>query len=285
MMWPEFTFPCNADKTPRQKEWQRGVFQNVAWRRAELVGALTGPRNGFDVLDIDPHAVGWYAANFGRIPQTRRHETRRFVHLLFRHAPGLRCSDGKIADGVDVRADGGYAIWWPREGFGVDDWPLADWPEWLLELARAPKRNGVAGGPRVYPSTVKGVEQWRANVRPEDAALATRALFMLPVHEWRGKHDEWLTVMQGAKFAGVSEDDFVRWSLGDEFYADHEEKIRRKWASLAPWHDGGFQAALAKYGIKLGDRRCLKVRCRGEGSGAVRLEEPQSRPKHQGGDE
>jgi hypothetical protein len=26
----------------------------------------------------------------------------------------LRCSRGRIAPGVDVRADGGYVIWWPQ---------------------------------------------------------------------------------------------------------------------------------------------------------------------------
>jgi hypothetical protein len=38
---------------------------------------------------------------------------------------------------VDVRADGGYVVWWPREGLRVvSDAPIADWPEWLLGLAR-----------------------------------------------------------------------------------------------------------------------------------------------------
>jgi hypothetical protein len=36
------------------------------------------------------------------------------LHFFFQHAPGLRCSRGLIAPGVDVRADGGYVIWWPQ---------------------------------------------------------------------------------------------------------------------------------------------------------------------------
>jgi hypothetical protein len=49
----------------------------------------------------------------------------------------LRCSASKIAPGVDVRADGGYVVWWPREGLRVvSDAPVAHWPEWLLGLAR-----------------------------------------------------------------------------------------------------------------------------------------------------
>ena len=34
----------------------------------------------------------------------------------------------KIAPGIDVRADGGYFIWWPCEGTDVRDAPLAEWP-------------------------------------------------------------------------------------------------------------------------------------------------------------
>jgi hypothetical protein len=200
-MTPEFTFPCNADKTPRQKRWQLSVFQNMVWRRPELVGAPTGERNGFDVLDIDPKAFGWYAENFHRIPITRRHETRRGVHLIFNHAPGLRGSAGKIAEEVDVRAEGSYVIWWPREGLAVDEYPIADWPEWLLELARQQKRKNGAGELEGYPSSIKGVGQWRANVSPEDAALATQALFMLPVEDWRRRHDDWLANEEEARVA------------------------------------------------------------------------------------
>ena len=156
-MTPEFSFPCNPDKTPRQQGWRNAAFQGVAWQRAELVGAPTGERNGFDVLDIDPAGFGWYALKFSAIPTTRRHETPRGVHLLFRHSPGLRCTVGRIAKGVDVKTGGGYVIWWPRQGYAVDDWPIADWPEWLREEARAASKRKDEGKDEgrsnVYPRT------------------------------------------------------------------------------------------------------------------------------------
>ena len=86
-------------------------------------------------IDIDPDGLTWLAANRHRLPLTREHQTSRGIHLLLNHHPGMRNSNHRIAPGVDVRGDGGYIIWWAREGFPVVDLPLADWPEWLLELA------------------------------------------------------------------------------------------------------------------------------------------------------
>jgi hypothetical protein len=63
----------------------------------------------------------------------RRHRTRSGgLHLVFRHAPDIRCSAGRIAPGIDVRGDGGYIIWWPATGLPVlCNGPFAPWPEWL----------------------------------------------------------------------------------------------------------------------------------------------------------
>src|SRR5262249_22221486 len=99
-------FPCNIAKKPLSahgfKSAQRGLKSN-GW---PLVGFPTGAASGLDVLDIDPRGRKWLDANFDALPQTRAHQTQRGLHLLFKHAPGLRCSAGKIAEGVDIRADG-----------------------------------------------------------------------------------------------------------------------------------------------------------------------------------
>jgi hypothetical protein len=84
-----------------------------------------------------------------------------------------------------------------------------------------------------------------------DVAAATDALFTLDARDWRGRHDEWLSIANAAKFAGVHEDDFVQWSLQDEFYRGDEALIRRKWRSLTPKHSGALWAALSERGIKL----------------------------------
>ena len=56
---------------------------------------------------------------------------------MLQHAAGLRSSTGRIALGVDVKADGGYAIYWPAAGMPVlCDASSAPWPAWLLDALR-----------------------------------------------------------------------------------------------------------------------------------------------------
>jgi hypothetical protein len=84
-----------------------------------------------------------------------------------------------------------------------------------------------------------------------DVAGARDALFALDPLAWRGEHDAWLSLANAAKFEGVSEDDWVRWSVGDVFYLRDEKLIRRKWRSLEPKHSGALWAALSMAGIKV----------------------------------
>jgi Bifunctional DNA primase/polymerase, N-terminal/Primase C terminal 2 (PriCT-2) len=252
---PAWTFPCNPDKSPIPERGFRDAFQGMEWRKAPLVGAPTGAKNGFSVLDIDPKGFGWYAEKFGAIPTTRRHETQRGVHLLFRHAPGLRGSIERVAPGVDVRAEGNYVIWWPREGLAVDDWPIADWPEWLMEEAR-----GKDAGFKAYPSSIIGGGGVVGGGRGVGVEDATEALRKLDPCAWRGEHDEWFALLMGAKAAGVGCDDFVEWSIGDPEYADHAEIIRVKWNSIEPRHAGAFFKALSQHGITLLNNNTAGVR-------------------------
>jgi Bifunctional DNA primase/polymerase, N-terminal len=157
-------FPCTPSKRPACTHGFHDAETDAAALRAmwakspgELIGVATGEASGFDVLDIDPkhdEASEWCKANQERFPKTRTHKTRSGgVHLLFRHASGLRCSAGRIAPGIDVRANGGYIVWWPAAGLPVlRPGPLADWPQWLLdELMSSPQAPSV---PRiVVPDT------------------------------------------------------------------------------------------------------------------------------------
>lgn len=148
-------FPCQANKAPacphgfRDAVAEPGALREL-WRLypGPLVGVPTGEPSGLDALDIDaprhPEAANWFAARRDRLPETRIHQTRsRGLHVLFRHAAGLRCWTGRPVSGVDGRADGGYIVWWPSEGERVvcEELP-APWPDWLLaELTPRPARR------------------------------------------------------------------------------------------------------------------------------------------------
>jgi hypothetical protein len=136
------SFPCAANKRPATphgfKEATTDPIElQELWRRfpGPLIGVPTGNFSGLDVLDIDPRHGGdsWLADRQSCLPITRMHRTRSGgLHLFFQHAFDLRCSAGKLGPGVDVRANGGYVIWWPACGFSViSEAPSAPWPDWL----------------------------------------------------------------------------------------------------------------------------------------------------------
>jgi hypothetical protein len=138
-------FPCTENKRPAcphgfHDATDDPIEVRQLWTRfpGELIGVSTGEPSGFDVLDIDAKhqdAFDWCKAHHEKLPKTRVHKTRSGgVHLLFRHAAGLRCSASRVARGVDVRANGGYIVWWPATGLPIlRAAPLAEWPKWLLD--------------------------------------------------------------------------------------------------------------------------------------------------------
>jgi hypothetical protein len=142
MQLPYPSFPCNELKRPTTTNGFKdaaiathGLATLWANHPGVLVGVPTGPASGFSVLDVDKGKGGgdWWAANKARLPATRMHRTRSGgIHCLFQHRDGLLNSVSKIAAGVDVRASGGYIIWWPAAGFAVVDHELAEWPAWLV---------------------------------------------------------------------------------------------------------------------------------------------------------
>jgi putative DNA primase/helicase len=134
----------NASKDPRAiRRWCEGPY-NVA--------VATGAVSGIVVLDVDPrhgggHSLAALEDEHGTLPDTWRVLTGGGgEHHVFRHPRRfVPCSEGKIAAGLDVRGDGGYAIAPPSRhisgrayAWDVDHHPehvpLADMPDWLLAL-------------------------------------------------------------------------------------------------------------------------------------------------------
>jgi len=93
-----------------------------------LVGVPTGSRTGLAVIDFDTSKAGvaaqeWLSENQGALLSTRVHQTGGGSggrHYLFKLPPGVKIRGGanvvlgKVKrDGLDIRAEGGYIIWWP----------------------------------------------------------------------------------------------------------------------------------------------------------------------------
>ena len=103
---------------------------------AELVAIATGTPSGISVLDIDRQHGGldWLRENIKRLPETFAWRTRSGgVHLIFWHRPELRTTPlGKIGTGIEIRASGASAIYWPAQGFEyLCAGPIAPFPDWL----------------------------------------------------------------------------------------------------------------------------------------------------------
>ena len=181
---PYPSFPCQGNKKPfpRSNGFKDAVPPSTVlmslWDRypGELIGVPTGEVTGIAILDIDRKGGGaeWYEESKSQLPATRIHRTGSGgLHLVYRHRAGLRGSASKIAPGIDVRADGGYFIWWPCEGLDVRDAPLAEWPAWLEWLIaereeRAPRFNVDARDPfaaagALSMGTIDGLIQTVAN--------------------------------------------------------------------------------------------------------------------------
>jgi hypothetical protein len=103
----------------------------------QAIGVPTGETSGFDVLDVDsvkhPEAANWWLSHRRYIPHTRVHQTGSGgLHVLFKHSDLARTGNGRLGTGIDVKANGGYVVWWPTHRKVLMDAPIAMWPKWLI---------------------------------------------------------------------------------------------------------------------------------------------------------
>lgn len=136
-------FPCKSNKQPytlngfKDATTDLEVIDQWCVRYPDaLIAVPTGKASGLLVVDIDPDGTDWYAEHSAELACGRVHHTRRGHHLLYRMPDAdIRNSASKIAEGVDVRGNGGYIIWWPAHGLEVvgDMEDLTEPPQWLLD--------------------------------------------------------------------------------------------------------------------------------------------------------
>lgn len=114
---------------------------------------VTGEPSRIIVLDVDGEvgdaAFRRLCAEFNFLPETLTAITGNGRHHYFAH-PGVEIPNSArtVADGVDVRGDGGYIVAPPsqhrsgtRYAWLADDQPLQPIPEWLLQRMQAGKRK------------------------------------------------------------------------------------------------------------------------------------------------
>ena len=129
---------------------------------AANIGITTGAASGLVVLDVDPRHGGNESldeliAEHGPLPATVECLTGGGGrHLYFLHPGGtIKNSAGKIGNGLDVKADGGYVVAPPSVHVSGRDYawevssdpgetPLADPPAWLLALLSNGKTKPAA---------------------------------------------------------------------------------------------------------------------------------------------
>lgn len=137
-------FPCDGEtKRPLVEHGFKAATQDAAivtrwWQKYPdaLIGVPTGSASGLVAIDVDPEGRGWLQKVQGQLGAHRLHGTRRGKHLLYRmNGVTVRNSASQVADGVDVRGEGGYIVWWPAHG-GVSVGEPGELPAWLAKAVR-----------------------------------------------------------------------------------------------------------------------------------------------------
>ena len=165
--------PNQATSDVKQiRSWLRH-WQNCNWAVA------TGAKSGIFVLDVDGEpgvaAIHALCSRHGfEWTETLAVGTARGSHLYFRWPEGgtIRNSTGRLASGLDVRAEGGYVIVPPsvHSSGHVYQWigsgevaPVAPAPNWLLECLEGPSGARNCGSPTLASETTTVIPDGQRN--------------------------------------------------------------------------------------------------------------------------
>ncbi|QBQ56231.1 bifunctional DNA primase/polymerase [Nitrosococcus wardiae] len=157
-------------KVPFLKEWTKKATRDPAiledyWRQYPQanIGLATGEDSGCFVLDVDvkkdapgEQSLEELESEYGVLPETLKAKTPTGgFHYFFRHPGGRLGNRANFRPGLDIRGDGGYVLVAPSivegkaYGWLNEGTPLAEAPDWLLELLHeGPKPTVPGDGPR-----------------------------------------------------------------------------------------------------------------------------------------
>lgn len=231
-------FPCGPDKRPLVKTGFHAATQDEKqirnwWRQwpDALVGVPTGQGTQLVVIDYDPDKAtqathSWISDHTDLLCSTRTHKTGRGgLHYLFKSADRYQTGvdlvlDGSPRKGIDLRANGGYVIWWPfHTGEKPSDQP-APVPADLIDERRFSEKRDMGPLPTACPS------EWRS----ERARVESALRFLAP-----DGYEHWIRVGMALHHAsGGSDEGFAlwhEWSARGESY-DGIEDCRYHWSSF-----------------------------------------------------
>jgi Bifunctional DNA primase/polymerase, N-terminal len=168
--------PLRAQSKKASIKWQE--YQTKMVSPAEIkswfcdpdknIGIVTGKISGLFVVDIDSEDAFQKILQLlpnRALPQTWISKTAKGYHLYFRyHDEILSKSAVRIAEGIDIRADGGYIVAPPSrhekgvfykwmENHSPADLPLGDIPEEILKFLSRQPQGGLS------PATALPVSQ------------------------------------------------------------------------------------------------------------------------------
>lgn len=203
------------EKSPLTEHGLRDASQDAQRIRAwwarwpdALVGVPTGSMSGLVVIDFDQHkadtaANDWVLEHSDVLCGTRTHSTLNGGHhYLFRLPDGTEYRNGVCLTlagrkriGIDVRAEGGYVIWWPLHG-GSASGESVSLPTGLIEEQKVEPRE-------LSPLPKQSPTKWA-----EDRKLVAGALAYLDPSDY----GEWSRAGLAMHLAsGGSDDGFSLW--------------------------------------------------------------------------
>jgi hypothetical protein len=220
--WHVFPVPPNTKRSYKNEEFSGskwGMTKDAGeikrdfakWSNAG-VGIPTGIVNGFFVIEADTkrgHGVDGIASlrqleeQYGDLPETRMAiSPSGSLHYYFRH-PGddikIKNSSSELAQGVDVRGDGGMVIAPPtRRTDGQYRWlnnlEIADPPRWLLDLIDQTGRRVNGPTRRLLADVGRGVSTDPDDL-PEKVSVAKIKTALAAITDCT--HQEWVAILSG----------------------------------------------------------------------------------------
>jgi hypothetical protein len=227
-------------------------YKNRKWGHKAGIGIPTGTDNRIFIVETDTkegHDVDGASslkkleAEHSPLPETLMAESPSgSLHRYFNNPPGVKVknSASEIAPGVDVRGEGGMVVAPPSvRDDGVYKWlnegtPIADAPEWLIELIKADDRPRKANGP--LPKDLEHLGALGYSTDPtdyssliaDDPAKVAAALATIPNPDlgW----EEWNRIGMATWAATEGSDDglkaFHSWSKKSQKYDENDTDIK-----------------------------------------------------------